>query len=96
MSENWVIRKRPARLESRFDFLNYEETRDFIDRTGELFEREGYFPDMSFGRTHVCITLQPQDEAEEVSDELWRYARLVDALVIAEQPTTNDVLRISK
>ena len=96
MSENWVVRKRPARLESRFDFLNYEETRDFLDRAAELYESEDYYPDMSFGRAHVCITLQSQDEeaAEEVGEELWRIARLLDALVTVEQSATNDVLRI--
>lgn len=82
MSDNWVVRKRPARLESRFEFSDYEETRDFLDRAAEIAESEGYYPDMSFGRTHVCITLQPQEEAEEVPKELWRYARLVDALLL--------------
>jgi len=87
MSDNWVIRKRPARLECRLVFSDYEETRDFLDRAAELAERENYFPDMSFGRTHVCLTLRPQDEAEEVTDELWRYAHLVDALVPTVPPT---------
>ena len=100
MSENWVTRKRPARLEARFDFSNYEETRSFLDRAAEMYERESYFPDMSFGRTHVSITLQSQDEtaaeAEEVSEEIWRYARLLDDLVTVEKPKANDELRIVK
>lgn len=87
MSDNWVIRKRPARLEGRFEFSEYEETRVFLDRAAELAESEGYYPDMSFGRTHVSITLQPEEDAEEVPESIWRYARLVDELLPATQQT---------
>ncbi|MEW5754918.1 MAG: 4a-hydroxytetrahydrobiopterin dehydratase [Pseudomonadota bacterium] len=85
MSENWVIRKNPARLERRFEFGNYDQTREFLDRAAEVAKSEGYYPDMSFGRTHVCITLQPQGENAELSDALMRYARLLDALAPAAQ-----------
>lgn len=87
MSENWVIRKRPARLERRIEFSDYEETRTFLDRAAELAESQGYYPDMSFGRAHVSITLQAQDGADEVSDELLHYAHLMDALVPAARLT---------
>lgn len=83
MSENWVIRKRPARLERRFEFSDYEQTRAFLDRAAEIAKSEGYYPDMSFGRTHVCITLQAQSEADELNDALLHYARLLDALAPA-------------
>lgn len=87
MSENWVIRKRPARLERRIEFADYEQTREFLDRAAVLAEQHGNYPDMSFGRTHVCLTLQSQDEAEEVSEELLHYAHLIDALApIARLP----------
>jgi len=87
MSDNWVTRKRPARLESRFEFSDYEDTRVFLDRAAELAESEGYYPDMSFGRTHVCITLKPEEETPEVPEGLWRYARLVDELLPAAVKT---------
>lgn len=88
MSEHWVVRKRPARLERRFEFSDYEETRTFLDRAAELAERHGYYPDMSFSRTHVSITLQPTDESGELNDELLQYARLMDALVPVAELTT--------
>ena len=81
MSENWSLRKRPARLERRIEFSDYNETREFLDKAADIAEREGYYPDMSFGRTHVSITLYPQNEGDEVSDDLKRYAKLLDALV---------------
>ncbi len=81
MSENWVTRKRPVRLERRFEFSDYEDTREFLDRAAELAESQGYYPDMSFGRTHVCITLQSDEDTETVSEKLLAYAHLIDDLV---------------
>lgn len=81
MSDNWVERKRPARLECRFEFTDYEKTRDFLDKAAELAEQQGYYPDMSFGRTHVSITLTSPDQPDEVSEALFEYARQIDALL---------------
>ena len=90
MSENWSLRKRPARLERRIEFSDYNETRDFLDKAAEVAEREGYYPDMSFGRTHVSITLYPQNEGDEVNDDLKRYAKLLDVLVSDSGSTNNE------
>ena len=81
MSDKWTTRNRPARLERRFEFSNYEETREFLERTAELSEEHDYYPDMSFGRTHVSMTLHTQNDEAEVTDELVRYAELVDAIL---------------
>ena len=81
MSDNWTERKRPARLECRFEFADYEKTRDFLDKAAELSEQRGYYPDMSFGRTHVSITLTSPEHPDEVSEELFEYARQIDALL---------------
>lgn len=89
MSENWVVRKRPARLERRIEFTDYEKTREFLDRAAELAESQGYYPDMSFGRTHVSITLSSPDDTDEVSEALLQYARQMDALVPAATQPTN-------
>ncbi len=81
MSESWITRKRPVRLERRFEFTDYDMTRDFLDRAAVLAESEGYYPDMSFGRTHVAITLSSPDDTDEVSEKLLQYARQLDALI---------------
>lgn len=81
MNKNWVVRTRPARLERRIEFTDYEETRDFLDRAAALAESHGNYPDMSFGRTYVSITLYPGSETDQVDDELQRYAGLIDELL---------------
>ncbi len=87
MSTNWVTRKRPARLERRIEFSDYEETREFLDRAAELSESRGYYPDMSFGRTHVSIVLRPEDESDVVSEDMLQFANLMDVLVPAARLT---------
>ena len=80
MSDLWAERKRPVRLERRIEFSEYDQTRDFLDKAADLAESTGYYPDMSFGRTHVSITLHPQGEAEEINDELRDYAKSLDEM----------------
>lgn len=81
MSKNWLTRTRPARLERRVEFSDFEQTRQFLDQAAALAERQGNYPDLSFGRTYVSITLYPKTESDEVGEELLRYAGLIDTLV---------------
>ena len=79
---NWDQRKRPNRLERRFEFKTYDETRDFLDHLGELSESKKVFPDISFGKTYVNITIRPDDEeAKQLTDEDQQFAADIDLLV---------------
>jgi 4a-hydroxytetrahydrobiopterin dehydratase len=81
MNQAWTSRQRPPRLERRLEFVDYEATRAFLDRAADLSERAGIYPDMSFGRTYVNITLHAEDGASEVGEPLHRFASDLDALV---------------
>ncbi len=63
----WKERSRPLRLERRFEFPSYELTRDFLDRLGKLCESYKRFPDISFGKTYVNLTLQPESEETDAN-----------------------------
>lgn len=54
---HWKEKASPARLERRFDFVDYEQTRAFLDRAAALSESTAVYPDVSFGRTYVNMTL---------------------------------------
>jgi hypothetical protein len=41
----------------------------------------GIYPDMSFGRTYVNITIRAGDDESEVGEPLQRFARELDELV---------------
>ena len=59
---SWIERKRPNRLEIRYEFQNYEDTRDFLDKLGGFCESNQRYPDISFGKTYVNLTLKPENE----------------------------------
>ena len=79
MTEPWQERKRPARLERRYEFASYDQLRDFLDQAAEVSEEMGYFPDMAFGRKHVSVTITAEDGGE-VTDHLRLFAGRLDAL----------------
>ena len=78
----WDQRGRPVRLERRFEFENYEATRNFLERLGDLSESKNIFPDISFGRTYVNITLRPEseDKGAQMTDIEYKFASEIDGL----------------
>lgn len=81
MSQQWQERKRPLRLERRYEFENYDSLRDFLDRAAELSEREDYYPDMGFGRDYLNITIHAEEDATELTDNQRHFAQQLDALL---------------
>ena len=80
MNQPWTQRPRPDRLERRIEFDDYESTREFLERLNTLAEERGRFPDISFGRTYVNLTLRPEDE-QPVGDGEQALAAAIDALL---------------
>jgi pterin-4a-carbinolamine dehydratase len=87
MSDQWQERPRPPRLERRYLFDKYEDLRDFLDRAADLSEREGYYPDMGFGRDYVNVTIHVEEGEEQVGQSQRRFAEELDKLV---QPSGSD------
>ena len=80
MNQPWTQRTRPDRLERRIEFDDYESTRAFLERLNALAESEGRFPDISFGRTYVNLTLRP-DEEQPVGEVDQAFAAAIDGLL---------------
>lgn len=80
---SWNRRQRPVCLEKRFEFQDYSATRDFLYRLGQHSEAAQRFPDISFGRTYVNITLRPDDDGEvtQMSEADDMFAAEIDALL---------------
>ncbi|MEB3308113.1 MAG: 4a-hydroxytetrahydrobiopterin dehydratase [Cyanobacteriota bacterium] len=63
MEQPWTPRPKPEipqRLERRIEFSDYPSTREFLERLSTLSEQTGCFPDISFGRTYVNLTVRPE------------------------------------
>ena len=80
MSHQWQERARPERLERRYQFVDYESLRDFLERAAALSEREGLYPDMGFGRDYVNMTIHGAGDDNTLGDQQRRLARELDAL----------------
>ena len=83
MSQQWQERKRPVRLERRYEFQDYNTLRDFLDKAAEISEKEGLYPDMGFGKTYVNITIHLEENDEQLRDMHHQFAAQLD--VLAEQ-----------
>lgn len=83
MEQPWTRRSRPDRLERRIEFDDYATTRTFLERLNDLSDQRGRYPDISFGRTYVNLTLRPEEEGEEVAidSEEHTFAAAIDALL---------------
>ena len=79
--DQWQERKRPVCLERRYEFDSYDATRNFLDRLGDHSEATQRFPDISFGRTYVNITLRPDKDGGALDDADRAFAAEIDSLV---------------
>ena len=81
MDQPWTQRSRPERLERRIEFADYEATRTFLAGLEALSQQQSRFPDISFGRTYVNITLRPVEDEAPVGEAEHSFAAAVDALL---------------
>jgi len=85
VSAAWKVQKRAALLSRRYDFSDYDEMRNFLDRLETLSEKEKYYPDLTFSRTHVNVSIKSRDE--ELAQPDFEFSVLVDAI---SDTTSND------
>lgn len=57
----WTEVERPALLRRRFEFPAYQHAQAFLHQLGGLSKQTGVYPDLSFGRTHVSVTVYGSD-----------------------------------
>lgn len=78
---SWTRRSGPPRLERRLEFVDYEQTRQFLADLAEVSEAAGYYPDVSFGRTYVSLTIGAEEQASDLDPERVELARRIDGLL---------------
>lgn len=78
LNSEWRERARPARLERRYNFDDFDRLREFLDRAADLSEAEGYYPDMGFGRSYLNIIIHAEEGSDSVSDAQRRFASRLD------------------
>lgn len=82
-TQQWNEKASPARLERRFEFDDYHSTREFLDRAAELSKRTQVYPDVSFGRTYVNMTLYMEQGANDVQPMVREFAHTLEGFASA-------------
>lgn len=75
----WKVQKRALTMTKRYDYNNYDDMRDFLDELQDLSEKEDYYPDLTFSRVHVNVSIKSREE-EKFTDIDFMFAEKVDAL----------------
>ena len=84
MDHQWTPRPKPEqadRLERRVEFDDYAGNRAFLDRLNDFCEQQGRYPDISFGRTYVNITLRSEQDDAPIGEADHAFAAAIDDLV---------------
>ena len=81
--EGWTEVERPPSLYRRFEFAAYAETRAFLARLASLSKETGLYPDLSFTRTHVNVTVYGSGGAA-VDAEARKFAARAEAIATVE------------
>ena len=74
----WQGQAKPPVMSRRYDFPDYAATRAFLDGLAKLSEKSGYYPDLTFAKTHVSVTVAARDAA--LGTDEYAFADRVDAL----------------
>ncbi len=76
MSDRWKSKKKPAALDARFNFDDFEALRAFLDEVAEEADRLDHHPNISFARDRVSIVIY--STSDEVSDIDYALAKAID------------------
>ena len=84
MDQPWTPRPKPEqaeRLERRIEFDDYASNRAFLDLLNDFCEQQGRYPDISFGRTYVNITLRAEEDGAQLGPTDHAFAAAIDGLL---------------
>tara|TARA_Y100001978_G_C23328399_1_gene261707 strand:- start:115 stop:357 length:243 start_codon:yes stop_codon:yes gene_type:complete len=76
----WNEKQSPARIEKRFEFENYSQTSFFMKEIDSLCESKNIFPNISFGKEFVGITIF--FEKEKISNKEKEFSNEIDDIFI--------------
>lgn len=75
----WQRQDLPPTLSQRFEFDSYPETRRFLDEVAKLADEAQHYPNLSFGKTYVSVTLDA--DGKKLTPDIVALAQKIDLLV---------------
>ena len=75
---NWRIDSKPPVMTRQFTFESYEQTRSFVNDLADLSEKTGYYPNLTFSKSHATVTIYT--DAEELGQDEYEFALQTDLI----------------
>ena len=74
----WIERKSPSRIERRFEFESYTKISLFMERIENLCKENEIYPNISFGKTFVSVTIFLEDEP--INQRFTEFSKIIDEI----------------
>ncbi len=87
-SASSMLPEHPPTQNWRFEFGDYAHTRCFLDEMAVLSKRLEYYPDMSFGRTYVNVSVDSVGQAA-LAEQLSDFISEMEALAAMQTSNTD-------
>ena len=78
----WNERESPLRIEKRFEFDEYSKISKFMGKIEKLCKKKDIFPNISFGKNFVSLTIFLNGDKISNSEE--DFSTLVDKLYLED------------
>lgn len=78
LKSDWKVVK--GKLCKRFQFDNYKQVLDFVNKVGEIAEDQNHHPDMIVKYDEVIVTMFDH-EANKISDKCYKFTNAVDDML---------------
>ena len=75
----WKVQKRALLMTKRFDYASYDDMRDFLDDLQKLSEEDDFYPDLTFSRVHVNVSIKSRED-DKFTEVDFDFAKKVDLL----------------
>jgi 4a-hydroxytetrahydrobiopterin dehydratase len=79
VGNNWI--EKEGRLTKDFEFVDFVSALDFVNRVGELAEKVGHHPDITFGWGYAHISIYTHDQTKLTSKD-YELSEKIDLITI--------------
>ncbi len=82
LKSDWEVIK--GKLCKSFKFKTYKEVLDFVNKVGDIAEKQNHHPDMIVKFDEVIVTMFDH-EANEISDKCYEFTNAVDEMMMNQE-----------
>jgi len=82
MKSDWQVIK--GKLCKKFDFDSYKDVLDFVNKVGEIAEKQNHHPDMLVKYDTVVVTMFDHEE-NDISEKCYKFTNAVDKMMMNDE-----------